>query len=448
MSITPPSFRDHFSSLFQSAVEDFVRGKLGSDALTRPGLENGLVRAAAQIAAMRWNGTAIPETAPANVSDKAWICARLAYQLMQAKLAGDAALAQKLQDDLQNGPCDPSWAETITEYIGYFGVNGTRKQIPYVRPAAVGDTVLPLKSNAVVALIGDWATGTAEAVSILREVAQLKPDVVIHLGDIYYSGTEDECELNFRRIVDQVLDRANTNVPVYTLSGNHDMYAGGTGFYGLLKTLNAEPMRQPASFFCLRDGIDHWQFIGMDTGLHDYNPLAVKDVLTFLEPEEEDWIAKRIAEFKGRTILLSHHQLFSALGQIGPAAKNGSLTPFNPKLKVSFERFAKAAEDGGGGIAAWFWGHEHNLTIYDSYAGLDKGRCIGHGAVPVYLSDAPYTVLNQLADPPKFKTVELDDDDHVYMHGFAIVRLNNDGSATAEYYEGNNAAAPMYRETL
>jgi hypothetical protein len=34
------------------------------------------------------------------------------------------------------------------------------------------------------------------------------------------------------------------------------------------------------------------------------------------------------------------------------------------------------------------------------------------------------------------------------MHGFAIVRLNDDGSATAEYYEGNNAAVPMYRETL
>jgi hypothetical protein len=34
------------------------------------------------------------------------------------------------------------------------------------------------------------------------------------------------------------------------------------------------------------------------------------------------------------------------------------------------------------------------------------------------------------------------------MHGFAVVRLNHDGSATAEYYEGSDATAPMYRETL
>lgn len=446
MPITPPSFRDQLSSLFQSAVDDFVRGKQGSD--VRPGLENGLVRAAAQIAAFRCNGIAIPDAPPANVSNKAWTSVRLAYELLQAKLAGDTARVALLESQLQNGPYDPGWAETITEYVGYFGLDGRRKQIPYIRAAAVGDNVLPLKANATVALIGDWATGTAEAVSILTEVARLKPDVVIHLGDVYYSGTEDECELNFRRIVDRVLDRANTGTPVYTLSGNHDMYAGGTGFYGLLATLNAGKLRQPASFFCLRDGVGGWQFIGMDTGLHDYNPLSVQSVLTFLEPDEEDWIAKRIAEFKGSTILLSHHQLFSALAQIGPAASDGSLTPFNPKLKASFDRFATAAADAGGRIAAWFWGHEHNLTIYDSYQGLDKGRCIGHGAVPVYLNDAPYAALQRLASPPQFKPVKLDADDHVYMHGFAVVRLNHDGSATAEYYEGSDATAPMYRETL
>ena len=42
-----------------------------------------------------------------------------------------------------------------------------------------------------------------------------------------------------------------------------------------------------------------------------------------------------------------------------------------------------------GSIAAWFWGHEHSLGIYEPYAGLDKGRCIGCGAIPVFEANDP-----------------------------------------------------------
>lgn len=446
MPVIPPTFRDHMASLFQSAVDSLVRSNLGTDTIgSRPGLENGFVRAAAQIAALRSQGAAIPSEAPPNISDTTWTCTRLAYALMQAKVTGNDALAAKIESELQFGKCDPGWAETIAEYVEYFGPDGTRKPIPYIHAADVGPQVVTIKSDAVVALLGDWGTGTPEAVAILKEVAQQQPDALIHLGDIYYSGTADECELNFRRIIDTVLDRANSKIPVFTISGNHDMYAGGAGFYSLLVTLNDPPLRQPASFFCLRDEANRWQFVAMDTGFHDYNPFTVKDVLTFLEKDEEDWICERIREFPGRTILLSHHQLFSAFSQIGPANPDGSLNPVNPHLKASFDRFAAAAP---GRIAAWFWGHEHNLCVYAPYAGVEKGRCIGHGAVPVYRNDAPYTVLNQLVDPPKFLPVELAADDHVFMHGFAIVRLKQDGSATAEYYEGTNGTDPMYQEPL
>lgn len=328
MPVAPPTFRDHLASLFQSAVDDLVRSKLKTDTIgSRPGLENGFVRAAAQIAALRSQGAAIPNEAPPNVSDTVWTCTRLAYALIQAKLAGNKPLAAKIEAELQFGKCDPCCAETTSEYVEYFGPDGTRKQIPYIRAADVGPTVVTIKSYAVVALVGDWGTGTPEAVAILKEIAQQKPDVLIHLGDIYYSGTEDECELNFRRIIDTVLNRANSKIPVFTISGNHDMYAGGAGFYSLLATLNDPPLRQPASFFCLRDQQNCWQFVAMDTGLHDYNPFTVKDVLTFLEEDEEDWIRERIAECPGKTMLLSHHQLFfprfrrSARGIVPPHGK-------------------------------------------------------------------------------------------------------------------------------
>ena len=30
-----------------------------------------------------------------------------------------------------------------------------------------------------------------------------------------------------------------------------------------------------------------WQFVAMDTGLHDYNPFTINDAVTFVETEEE-----------------------------------------------------------------------------------------------------------------------------------------------------------------
>jgi hypothetical protein len=159
------------------------------------------------------------------------------------------------------------------------------------------------------------------------------------LGDIYYSGTPDECDRDFTRLIDSTFDRSR--VAVYKLAGNHDMYSGGVGYYGLLTIINPPPLpQQQASFFCLRSTDNQWQFVAMDTGHSDYDPLTVTDVLVKLDSAEEDWLTGCIAGFRGRTILLSHHQLFSAFAQIGPAAGDGSLTAYNPNLDASFQRFA------------------------------------------------------------------------------------------------------------
>jgi Calcineurin-like phosphoesterase len=383
--------------------------------------------------------------APEGIGQEAWTCAKLAFELMEARSKGDTVTAQEIEGELSFNVCDVNWAQTIADYVSYFGPDGKRATIPYINATAVGAKTIPLKADATVALIGDWGTGTAVARDMLVEVAKQKPDVVIHLGDIYYSGTPTECDINFKQVIDTVLDRATTRLPVYTLAGNHDMYSGGAGFYGLLQTLNSGDLQQPASFFCLRSADNRWQFIGMDTGLHDYNPFDVTEVLTKLDPDEEKWIIARIGEFAGKTILLSHHQLFSAFAQIGPKNSDDSLNAYNEYLAASFTNFQNAAP---GRIAAWFWGHEHNLTVYQPYKNLTKGRCIGHGAVPVFATDAPYTVLPNLVDPPAFVDLRLETDDQVYVHGFTIVRLKGDGTATAEYYEGTDGSTPMLVEDL
>ena len=113
-------------------------------------------------------------------------------------------------------------------------------------------------------------------------------------------------------------------------------------------------------------------------GPHDYSPMNVSDVVTYLEPDELEWQLTRIEEFPGRTILLSHHQLFSAYSTIGPAPANGKRSALNPKLYESFQVLGRS-----GKIAAWYWGHEHTLSIYDAFSGPGAGKVPrGHGAVP------------------------------------------------------------------
>lgn len=441
-----PAFRNQLVSLYQSAVDDLVRAQTGAGPSQRPGVENNLVQAAAKIGELKASGVAtLPALAPTGISQGPWTCAKLAFELMEARSRGDTVTAQRIEGELSFNVCDVNWAQTIASYVAYFGPDGKRATIPYINATQVGAKTIPLQADATVALIGDWGTGTAVAKEMLAEVAKQKPDVVIHLGDIYYSGTPTECDINFKQVLDTVLDRATTKLPVYTLAGNHDMYSGGAGFYGLLQALNSGDLRQPASFFCLRSVDNSWQFIGMDTGLHDYNPFDVTEVLTRLDPDEEKWIIARIGEFAGKTILLSHHQLFSAFSQIGPKNGDGSLNAYNGYLAASFTNFQNAAP---GRIAAWFWGHEHNLTVYQPYKTLTKGRCIGHGAVPVFATDGFYDVLPNLIDPPTFVDLKLETDDQVYVHGFAIVRLKGDGTATAEYYEGTDGSTPMLTEQL
>ncbi len=79
-----------------------------------------------------------------------------------------------------------------------FGSTGVQP-IPYVRPADVGNYTIPIKAGAKIALFGDWGTGGEPARRILEQMRQQQPDVVVHLGDIYYSGTDSECRSNLKK---------------------------------------------------------------------------------------------------------------------------------------------------------------------------------------------------------------------------------------------------------
>ncbi|WP_244474596.1 metallophosphoesterase family protein [Methylobacterium sp. Leaf85] len=369
-------------------------------------------------------------------------CADLAYRLMKALVEGDGAEAARIEGEITAGPCDPNWARTIREYVAFFGVAGARGEIPYVRPTAAGESVVPIRTAARIALVADWGTGAEPAKRVLTAIADMRPDVVVHLGDIYYSGTPVECRENFIRPIEAALGANRERIPVFALAGNHDMYCGGVGYYPMIAALNPGTLRQAASYFCLRSMDSSWQILAMDTGLNDYNPVRVSDALTYVEPDERAWHLRRIREFGGRTILLSHHQLFSAFARIGSSGTSAC----NPHLLAMLAEFQVA-----GPIAAWFWGHEHSLDIYRPFAGLGRGRCIGHGAVPVFAEEGGRKPLEGLVDAPQLVPgTEPSVERGIYAHGFAMLTLGtSDMASHAEYFEVlEGTTRSVYAETI
>ncbi len=455
------TFRDPHISRWQSVVEEVLNRKEGTGAggaATRPTLDHPVVAAATAAGSAALSGVATaaapaaaPTTkaAPAGCSDDE--CAHLALQLATAKIEHrPEAEIQQLEDSLRFSTCDPLWAEAVTEYVRYFDVD--KGKIPY-RPSKGPDdpAPLPLVENATVALIADWGTGTAEAKALLQRVAAHKPDVLIHLGDVYYSGTTTENEQYLLSIVNEVFGRgADRPMPVFNMTGNHDMYSGGGPFYDLLGQLNQPPLAPPGqlqtnSFFSLRSS--RWQLLGMDTGLHDSDVFDVATDMTYLEDTELAWHKHQIATAGGRrTILLSHHQLFSAFNQIGPKENADRTT--NTLLHSQFGDVLDQVD-------AWFWGHEHNLEIYGPYLGLERGRCIGCAAVPVFVAQDPYKAcaggdkIPLLPANPAIPGVPvmLGTTGGVYNHGYVILKLDDaGGTATVSYYQDTDTGALLFQE--
>jgi hypothetical protein len=394
-------FRDPVISMFQSAVAATdARSRLGADPLSvlgRPptvdhasAIMQATTRAARNLV-MRGMG-ASPAAGAANTVDN---CAHAYLTLATALARGDdAAIAAAKQALPAFGQCDLGWTETITEFLQHYRLV-KHGNIPYQRwkkstDFVLGDAGTPsvLPANATVAVIGDWGNGAPRAQALLKAVAQHKPDILIHLGDIYYSCDAREANTFFENIT-AVFPLEHTRV--FTLCGNHDMYGGGVPYYALLNRLG-----QPASFFCLRNA--NWQLLAMDTGYHDFDPLMVNTSVTWLrdgtgddgrqseDPYSElEWHLEKLTDAGGRrTVLLSHHPLFT---RNSPIDTNQSV---NLRLQKQFQ--GRLAD-----IALWLWGHEHNQAIYAPFANLTRGRCLGASAIPVGSDKKIYDASDQFA---------------------------------------------------
>jgi hypothetical protein len=345
------------------------------------------------------------------------------------------------------GHCDAGWLRVIASYYRRLWFGG---RIPYIPATSATDAIFDMpEGRCRIGIIGDWGTGTQTALEVLMRVQQFRRDeptvpfILVHVGDVYYSGSNAE----FVRFTAQIRACFPTE-PVFTLSGNHDMYSGGGPYYGCIANLNPPPYAQKTSFFVLRNSC--WQFQAMDTGLHDSDPIDVNSNLTYLEPSEVSWHRQQLMQRGNRkAVLFSHHQPFSAFSAVGQDPRKKDVY-VNRRLLSAFDGCGPDAKGGDllAGVSAWLFGHEHNSIIYKPYAGVSRARCVGSSAVPADPKDGdPYRVLSR--DIPWDGRARLSICADLYTHGYAIMDLEG-ASAQVRYYQypAGEAGELLFQEEI
>lgn len=220
---------------------------------------------------------------------------------------------------------------------------------PMLRPTSA--TPEPLPKAARIAVIGDWGTGLYGAPRIASSIINDPDDVamVLHLGDVYYSGTKKEME---QRLLNRWPSRPGT--VNRAINSNHEMYSGGDAYFGML----LPQFGQQGSYFATQN--DHWTLIGLDLAYKDHD----------IDDQQVAWLKQVLAQAGDRKVILfSHHQLYSHWESQG--RKLWQHTEFGKILRSKR-------------IFAWYWGHEHRCSIFDK---PDRefgilARCVGHGGMP------------------------------------------------------------------
>jgi len=424
----PYTYRDPTLSLWQSAAALVSWAKnTGEEAIQTQNLYMAPVH---EVAASIEAGAEAFPIAPESVA-VVGDCGRVAAQFLWAEIRGNKSLAAQCEAELKKSVCDGAgWSTCLANYLRFKAQGQSFPYIENKKPVVLFDHDLRI------AIIGDWGTGEEPALNLLRQVKAQSPDLILHLGDIYYSCTQQEAAKNFLDICRSIF---KSDFPIFTLCGNHDMYSGGDGYYWLLRQI-----KQEASYFALSN--PDWQLLAMDTGHNDCNPITVSSYMTSLNAAELSWLLDKIKTAGSRkTILLSHHPLFSAFGAVGRLG--GQPYAYNPNL---YKNFSGVLDQ----ITWWFWGHEHTLAIYKQYIGLKRGRCLGCSAVPVFKNQQSYSLNREMVtlNPgvfPNWETAaQLGNNGTDYSHAFAIVTLRG-SQGIAEYFEVpiNQTASQLWKES-
>ena len=273
--------------------------------------------------------------------------------IVQSELAREAAEGKKLdagglEAKFGTGFAGGDWFGWIRSVFDHVD----RKQAhPIVRPTTVKAD--PIPDVARIAMAADWGTGLYGAPKIAEQMRKVGGyELLLHLGDVYYSGTEEEVQERFLDLWPR--DAGKRSIAV---NSNHEMYSGGFGYFKLA----LPALGQKSCYLAFEN--THWLLVVLDTAYVDHDmdneQVAWLNLVLKTSREANGGQAKKLA-------LFSHQQLFSRLDNQGP------------KLQNALRHLLDAQA-----ITAWYWGHEHQCVIYDKHPAFGLlGRCLGNGGIP------------------------------------------------------------------
>jgi hypothetical protein len=269
---------------------------------------------------------------------------------LQSELALQAAAAKKLDPGgyevkFEDGGDWFGWLGSLMDHVDRSDAH------PMVRPTTSLPAQLP--DEAKIAMTSDWGTALYGAPKIAEQIKQVGTyDLLMHLGDVYYSGTEDEVRERFLELWPRDAGRRTIAV-----NSNHEMYSGGFGYFKVV----LPAIKQESSYLAFQNS--HWLLVVLDTAYVDHD----------LDNQQVAWLNLVIEQARvanGGTpkqlALFSHQQLFSRLDHQGP------------KLQKALRHLLDSKA-----ITVWYWGHEHQCVIYDPHPDFGlRGRCLGNGGIP------------------------------------------------------------------
>ncbi len=317
---------------------------------------------------------------------------------------------------------DPGWIwgainYLIVKYAGGLAPFSTTSVSPITLTGSSPDQV-------VLALVGDWGTGVypgGVATDVLQQITDLSPDYIIHLGDVYYSGTAGDF-LPLHEEKNNFVNLWPVSTPSFTLNSNHEMYAGAKGYFGVALANSRFSKQKKTSYFALQYG--GWTLLGLDSAYFSTSPLYMLGSIGGAMGTQAKWIQK-LGLSAQNVIVLSHHT---------------GLT-FDGSSELSLWGEVNAAL--GGDPAAWYWGHIHNGIVYKTPTVTGRktlARCLGHGALPFGqawgLVNAPYVSYYANTLNPNGGGVRV-------YNGFALLTITKQGTVTEAFYQ-QDTAQPVY----
>lgn len=311
---------------------------------------------------------------------------------------------------------DPGWVESAAIWVEHFILG--KHAFPAGKPA-----ILPMPDDVTFAIAGDWGTGNfapepSPSTKIGAQIANLKtpPDFTIHLGDVYYAGTDSQEKGNFVNIWPSGAAGA------FTLNSNHEMYSGAKPYFNDAIGNAKFHLQSPYSFFALEN--TNWIVVGLDSAYFADELGAYLDgSIGTGNPGAAGQLAllADVASRGKKVIVLTHHN---------GLAEDGSAT-------TTLWNQVMARFPAGSAPAYWYWGHVHAGIVYQPRNGV-QCRCTGHAALPWGLA----TELQNNDQVVWFEKRNADDpsDPVRVLNGFTVMQLSG-ASLSEMFYDENGGVA-------